>query len=285
MKKTILLSMILGLTVLACSLSTAVPTETVGVETLVAATMQALTAAAPPPSPTPSGVTVSSNGVEFLIPTGLASDASVDSTTAIEFPYITPSFGDMPLHTVFQLNNYPIQGHQFAPRILVFRAAEYAQYTELTASIVAALQNLQYTSGQPLPAGLPDGVFTAQAAPVSFQNGKGIRYLAQFDQSPLPINNREMFYYFHGLTGDGQFYIQAILPLNSPLLVADEKPTSITPPDGVQFDWTTIQNGYEALPAYLEAVTQKLDTAQPDSFIPTLSMLDALIQSMTVTAP
>jgi hypothetical protein len=155
----------------------------------------------------------------------------------------------------------------------------------LTASIVAALQNLQYTSGQPLPAGLPDGVFTAQAQPIQFQNGRGLRYLTQFDQSPLPVNNREMFYYFHGLTSDGQFYIQAILPLHSSLLVADEEPTSITPPDGVQFDWTDIMNGYDAMPAYLEAVTRKLDAADSNSFSPTLPMLDALIQSIAVIVP
>jgi hypothetical protein len=168
---------------------------------------------------------------------------------------------------------------------MVFRAAEYAQYTELTASIIAALQNLQYSAGQPLPESLPNGVFIAQAQPIQFQNGKGLRYLTQFDQSPLPVNNREMFYYFHGLTSDGQFYIQAILPLHSPLLVADEEPTSITPPDGVQFDWTDIMNGYDAIPAYLEAVTRKLSAAEPNSFTPTLPMLDALIQSITVVAP
>ncbi|MBI5295503.1 MAG: hypothetical protein HY869_08500 [Chloroflexi bacterium] len=285
MKKTLLLSMILGLTVLACGVSTAVPTETIGVETLVAGTMQALTAAAPPPTPTPSGVPVSSDGVTFVIPTGLAVSANVRSTSAVEFPYINPSFGDMPQHTVFDLDNYAVQGTQFKPQIMVFRAAEYAQYTELTASIIAALQNLQYSAGQPLPESLPNGVFVAQAQPIQFQNGKGLRYLTQFDQSPLPVNNREMFYYFHGLTSDGQFYIQAILPLHSPLLVADEEPTSITPPDGVQFDWTDILNGYDAMPAYLEAVTRKLSAADPNSFTPTLPMLDALIQSINVIAP
>lgn len=285
MKKTLLLSMILGLTVLACGVSTAVPTETIGVETLVAGTMQALTAAAPPPTATPSGVPVSSNGITFVIPTGLAVSASANSTSAVELPYINPSFGDMPQHTVFDLDNYAVQGTQFKPQIMVFRAAEYAQYTELTASIIAALQNLQYSAGQPLPESLPNGVFVAQAQPIQFQNGKGLRYLTQFDQSPLPVNNREMFYYFHGLTNDGQFYVQAILPLHSSLLVADEEPTSITPPDGVQFDWTDIRNGYDAMPAYLEAVSQKLSAADPNSFTPTLPMLDALIQSINFIAP
>ena len=288
MIKTLLLTALLGLTVLACGISvptTIVQSDQNRIETMVAGTTQALTAAAPPSTPTPSGVPVSASGVTFHIPDGLASGADVSSVTDVELPYINPSFGNMPQHTVFILNNYAVQGAQYEPQVMVFRAAEYAQYTELTASIVAALQNLQYSAGQPLPESLPNGVFIAQAQPIQFQNGKGLRYLTQFDQSPLPVNNREMFYYFHGLTSDGQFYIQAILPLHSSLLVADEEPTSITPPDGVQFDWTDIMNGYDAMPAYLEAVTQKLSAADPNSFTPTLSMLDALIQSINFIAP
>ena len=288
MKKVLPPLIVLILATLACGIgapATVAPSDPHSVETLVAGTMQALTAAAPPPTATPSGAPVSSNGITFVIPTGLAVSASANSTSAVELPYINPSFGDMPQHTVFDLDNYAVQGTQYQPQVMVFRAAEYAQYTELTASIIAALQNLQYSAGQPLPESLPNGVFIAQAQPIQFQNGKGLRYLTQFDQSPLPVNNREMFYYFHGLTSDGQFYVQAILPLHSSLLVADEEPTSITPPDGVQFDWTDIMNGYDAMPAYLEAVTQKLSAADPNSFTPTLSMLDALIQSINVIAP
>ncbi len=288
MKKVLPSLIVLILATLACGIgapATVVPSDPHSVETLVAGTMQALTAAAPPPTSTPSGAPVSSNGITFVIPTGLAVSASANSTSAVELPYINPSFGDMPQHTVFDLDNYAVQGTQYQPQVMVFRAAEYAQYTELTASIIAALQNLQYSAGQPLPESLPNGVFVAQAQPIQFQNGKGLRYLTQFDQSPLPVNNREMFYYFHGLTSDGQFYVQAILPLHSSLLVADEEPTSITPPDGVQFDWTDIMNGYDAMPAYLEAVTRKLSAADPNSFTPTLSMLDALIQSINVIAP
>jgi hypothetical protein len=288
MKKILPLLIVLMLAVLACGIgvpATVATSDPHSVETLVAGTMQALTAAAPASTPTPSGVPVSSGGISFVIPNGMAGDASVTSNTDVELPYINPSFGEMPRHTVFALDNYAVQGTQFEPQIMVFRAAEYAQYTELTASIIAALQNLQYSAGQPLPESLPDGVFTAQAQPIQFQNGRGLRYLTQFDQSPLPVNNREMFYYFHGLTSDGQFYIQAILPLHSPLLVADEEPTSITPSDGVQFDWTDIMNGYDAMPAYLEAVAQKLSAADANSFTPTLPMLDDLIQSITVVTP
>lgn len=288
MKKSLLLTILMGLAVLACGISAptaTVPTESVSVETLVAGTMQALTAAAPQPTSTPSGVSVSSNGAAFVIPGGLASDASISSTTEVELPYIYPSNGEMPLHTVFHLNNYPIQGHRLEPEIMVFRAAEYAQYTEKTAQIISNLQNLQYTAGQPVPETLKNGIFQGQVQTIRFQNGKGVRYLVQFDDAPLPANNRAIYYYFHGLTDDGQFYIQAFLPINAPFLVADDQPTSITPADGVQFDWTDFNNGFENFSAYREAINQKLGAADPTLFTPSLTDLDALIQSILVNAP
>lgn len=286
MKKSILLILILGLATLACSFSgvtATAPTESIGVETLVAGTMQALTAAAPPPTATPNGIPVSSNGATFLIPNGLAGNASATSSTEVELPYIYPSFGEMPLHTVFHLDQYPIQGHRLEPEIMIFRAAEYAQYTEKTAQIIADLKNLQYSPGQPLPENLQDGVFQGQVQPIQFQNGKGIRYLVQFDQAPLPANNAAIYYYFHGLTDDGLFYIQAFLPIHASFLVADDQPTSITPPDGVQFDWTDFNQGFENFSVYREAINRKLDTAEPGMFTPSLADLDALIRSIRVS--
>jgi hypothetical protein len=95
MKKSILLILILGLATLACSFSGATataPTESIGVETQVAGTMQALTAAAPPPTATPNGIPVSSNEATFLIPNGLAGNASAASSTEVNFPtFILPS--------------------------------------------------------------------------------------------------------------------------------------------------------------------------------------------------
>lgn len=232
-------------------------------------------------APGQTSVPSSSNGVTFQIPTGLASDATVSTTTDVELPYINPSAGDMPLHTVFHLNNYIIQGHRIESELLVFRASEYAQYTEKTAQIIASLQNLQYTPGQPLPQNLKDGVYQVQIQPLQFQNGKGLRYLVQFDQAPLPANNKAIYYYFHGLTNDGQFYVQVFLPIHVSFLVEDDQPTSIAPADGVQFDWANL----DSFPAYAEAINQKLNAAGPDSFSPSLTTLDALIQSLMIVTP
>ena len=39
-------------------------------------------------------------------------------------------------------------------------------------------------------------------------------------------DNRELFYYFHGITNDGNYYVQVILPVQAPFLAPDENPNS-----------------------------------------------------------
>jgi len=271
---------------LACGLTAPAtqPGTQTGVETAVVQTLQALTASAPiEPAVTqaggqltPDGEFVTSGGISFLMPNGMASGAAAIGTTEVEFPYINPSNGDMPLHTKFTLNNYPLQGTMFQPQVMVFKASEYAQYSEFTADIITSLQTMQYADGQPLPEGLPDGpMFNARIHALNFQNGKGIRYLTQFDQSVMPANNQEMFYYFHGLTQDGQYYVQAILPIQAPFLAADGNPNSPLPADGVPFTMDDFEG-------YGLAVTEKLNAADPFSFTPYLDNLDAMMESLLI---
>jgi hypothetical protein len=87
-----------------------------------------------------------------------------------------------------------------------------------------------------------------------------------------------MFYTFQGLSQDGKHYIAVTLPVNAAFLPADGSQNSPTPADGVPMDW----NKFENFPIYLDAVTQKIKSADPNSFNPTLSKLDELIQSIVI---
>ena len=49
---------------------------------------------------------------------------------------------------------------------------------------------------------------------LDFKNGQGLRYLTEFDQGIIPINNYELIYTYQGLTGDGKYYVAAVLPVN-----------------------------------------------------------------------
>ena len=275
--------------ILACSIASApvtAPTQQ-NFATIVAGTIRAITAAAPTNSlqatsmirlgitatPATQGASVSYNQVSFIIPHGLANGTTNTITTGIEFPYINPSAGDMPQHIKIVLDGYPIPGTSLDPQITVFKSSEYAQYADLTQQTISALQNLQYAQGQPLPGGLPSGQFDAQGQAVNFADGHGIRYLTQFDESPLPVNNHELIYYFHGLTNDSQYYVQAILPLQASFLALDENPNSPLPANGIPF---------HADPSYFNTIAQQLNTTPPNQFSPSLTSLDALVQSITV---
>lgn len=253
------------------------------VETIVAATVSVLTASAPPTMEatqesgqlTPDGTPVNTAEISFLIPNGIANDATSVTNTEVEYPYVNPSNGAMPQHVKLTLNLYALNGTQFEPHIMIFRSAEYAQYTENTASIISEMQALQYTDGQPLPEKLGND-FIAQIHAVNFKNGHGVRYLTQVFMNFQAVNNTELHYYYQGMTDDGQYYVQAILPINTPFLAANGDPNGSLPTDGIPF------NG-DDFSGYLNTVAQKLNSTDTFSFTPYLEHLDAMIESMQVT--
>ena len=263
--------------ILACGGT--VPAATPNVDSIVTQTLQALTAAPPvetsqPEQLTPDGTQVDTAEVTFLIPNGVANDATSVTSTEMELPYITPGFGDMPSHIKLTLNLYAISGTRLEPEILIFRAIEYAGYSELTGMMMEELRSLQYVDGQPLPEHL-ESDFSAQVHGVNFQNGHGVRYLTQIMTNFMPVNNRDLFYYYMGMTNDGNYYVQAILPINTAYLPADDSPTSPLPADGIPFNM-------DDFPGYLDAVAQKLNSTDTFDFNPYLDALDEMISSMQV---
>jgi hypothetical protein len=260
--------------IIACGVLPTAAAPTAGVSTIVAATLQAMTPPVQTSPAAPAGLSVTYSNVSLVLPPGLASGTTNSTTTDVEFPYVNPSGGPMPQHTKIILNGYPLQGTMFEPQITVYRATEYAQYGPLTQNIVSALQGLQYSPGQPLPKGLLAGVLDAKTQALDFANGHGLRFLTQFDQAPLPVNNHELFYYFQGLTTDGSDYVQVILPLQAPFLAPDDNPASALPPGGVPFDMNGLQ-------IYFDAVAENLNATAPEQFTPSLAALDALVQSIS----
>lgn len=255
--------------VVASPTSTRGPTPTPIEPTNTSAPQATDTATAAP------GTQASYGNVSFTIPGGLGSGTVNTTTTEVELPYTNPSNGEMPQHIKMVLNGYPILGSSLQPQIMVFPAADYAQYGPLTGQVVSALQDMQFMDGQPLPAGFPDGPFSAHVGALPFASGRGIRYLTQFDQAPLPVNNQELIYYFHGLTSDGKNYVQIILPVQAAFLAPDNNPASTLPEGGIPFDMNNLD-------PYFQAISDKLNATPPGGFTPSLDTLDALVQSVTV---
>jgi hypothetical protein len=279
------------MTSLACSISTITPitpTPADQVGTIVAATMQALTAAPSPSVSTPnqaSGIPVSYEDVSFVIRNGLASAANPEKMTAVETNSGAP-WEIAPTHLRFTLTGYPLQGKFFEPQIFVYPADAYAQVNPAAGEQIERLKKA--AAGSPLlKETLPNVPFfnaahliAARIQLLNFQNGSGVRELTQYDQYPAPINNHELFYHFEGLTSDNQYYIIAVLPVTAPMLAEDEKPESPVPAGGVPIQTDVGPNN-----TYYFLVTEKLNSQAPDTFTPSITMLDALIQSILVKTP
>jgi hypothetical protein len=225
---------------------------------------------------------VSYQGISFAIPLELSASASPSTSTDVEFPYIYPGGDPMPEHVVFRFMNYPVHVPLEA-RIMVFKASEYASYSEILQAAVSALSAGQgQDTLQPLPDALVQGEFYAQSKPIAFKNGHGVRYLTQVLTDVGPINNEGLFYYYQGISTDGAYFVSAIFPVNADFLPANGLQDTATPPDGVPFDWQASNLDY---PAYLEAVTQKLNDTSAESYTPSLLTLDRLIESIQVSNP
>ena len=281
----------------AGTIATPTPTQLVdGVGTIVAATMQAYTLAPTESVSTPAsteavteaatqagGTSVSYEGVSFVIPNGMAANANTEKITAVESNSGAP-WEIAPTHLRFTLTEYPLQGKFHEPRIFVYPAEEYAQSNPNAAEQINRLKNI-LAGATPLQETLPTVPSFNAAAQIAanikiipFQNGNGVRSLTQYAQYAAPINNRELFYHFQGLTTDGRYYIIAILPVTAPILPEDEKPEATIPEGGVP-----IPTDVGANDVYYFSVTEKLNSLSSNAFTPSLDALDALIQSILVS--
>jgi hypothetical protein len=277
----------------ACSLPTGMPTTPTQVDqvgTIVATTMQALTAtpsqsvSTPIPNQT-GGIPVSYENVSFVIPGGVASGANTEKMVSVDTNSGAP-WEIAPTHLRFTLTGYQLQGKFFESQIYVYPADEYAQVNSVASEQIERLKKA--LSGAPLlKETLPNVPFfnaahiiAANIKLINFQNGSGVRELTQYDQYPAPINNHELFYHFEGLTSDTKYYIIAVLPITAPILAEDEKPESSLPAGGIPIPTDVGPND-----VYYFSVTEKLNSMTPDSFSPSMTLLDALIQSILVKNP
>lgn len=299
-KRTLLVIFGVVLGTWGCSFSAGIiptPTQTLvnEVGTVVAATMQAYTASpaeaistqvvTSPAATQEAGNPISSGGVSFVIPGGLAGGANAEMMTAVDSNSGAP-WDIAPTHLRFTLTGYPLQGKFHEPRLFVYPADEYAQGNPNAAEQIERIKKI-LAGGTPLQETLPTVPFfnaafqiAANIKVIAFQNGGGIRVLTQYAQYAAPINNRELFYQFQGLSGDGKYYLIAILPVNASILPEDEKPDAAIPEGGVPIPTAVGPNS-----VYYFSVTEKLNSLSADAFTPSLNVLDAFIQSILLANP
>lgn len=263
-------------TILACSL----------INTPVTQTSPALPVA---PSQAQSGIPFFASPIRLIIPDGLAASASVEMIDVATDQSAAP-WDIAPAHIQLTLRDYPSNGSFHVPQIFVYPTQEYAAANPAAAESIKSLQAILAKpdaaySNDALPhvpffnAGQ---VFASQEKVIQFKNGSGLRIVTQYAQDISPINNSGLFYLFEGLSGDGKYYIVAVLPLNLPFLPADNNPNSATPAGGIAFP----QNGAPgaSFESYYKSITDLINNTASDQFKPSLTQLDELIQSINFTA-
>ncbi|MCL4561876.1 MAG: hypothetical protein M1281_14865 [Chloroflexi bacterium] len=262
----------------ATSLPTAQPTAVTLPAELPTVTQPPIATPAAQPTQTPPQATEPPSGTSGEITldlSGVAQDQTVETIAAVAESAGGPNWEAMPQYRRVTLQGYPVTSHLMKPQIFVYPVAELAGYNKTAGQIAIDLQALLQTkqAGNQIPI-LPlfnaQQVMHAQVQYLDFKNGKGVRFLTQYDQAFLPINNYELVYTYQGLTSDGKYYIAAILPVTHPEL-----------PDTQQ---VSAQQAAELndFPTYLTKTVTWLDQQAVGSFNPDLAKLDDMVQSIDV---
>lgn len=274
MHKKQILFIFIVFVLIACS-PTVPATEQPSVETIVAGTLEALTASAPIPTEV-NGTPFTDDNISFVIPTGIATSVTEEVVQAVPPSEGTPWWGVYPEHHKYNLQGYVITDGYRNIEVFLYPIDEYAAMNEDVATRIETLKSLIANPNQPLPERLPflptfnaSSYFHSNFGTVNFQNGSGIRYITGFSQVPVPILNSVMMYTFQGITNDGLYYVSTTFAVNIGFLVGQQAPT----------DWPDVA----ILQNQIDTVTQQLNNSKPEAFTPSLLVLDSLVQSINVT--
>lgn len=214
-------------------------------------------------------------GVSFSFGDAVAQGAQGQLIAAVPADPNGPFWDAAPEHVEFTFSSYVLTDTFHQPRIIVYPIADFLSMSPPASQVITGLQQLLTTQPLSVTDNLPflplfNAAQQLHAAVkyVQFQGGVGVRYLTQFNQYAAPVNNHDLFYTFQGVTLDGKYYVAAILPVNNPILPADNS----QPPQGTP----------EEITKYYIDMAQKLTEQAPSTFTPDLGALDALVSSIAI---
>jgi hypothetical protein len=243
---------------------------------------------APTEPPAPLGNTITQDGITMTIPDCLVLSTSVTREAAL-LPEENPGPGDIwPAHRAIRFSGYPLSGTFFEPLVRIFPLESYPVVDTIPASQISELNQLLID--QPfvvdhtipfLPIFHAGQAFRLKIDYLSFLNGQGVRFLTEYAQYMVPMNNHDLFYTFQGMTADGRYWISAIFPINNAVLPSSADDT-IVPPGGLAIpDWNspTFDTDFAA---YYDQLGMILNGLPDESFTPSITCLDAFVQSLQV---
>ncbi len=181
-------------------------------------------------------------------------------------------------HVRFTFNNWILADAYHEATIRIFPIEEYKAINNLMADRLTAL-NEAIDSQDPNHEGIivaeffnAAQFFLSKVEFIEFQSGQGVRYITMYGQAAFPIGWPHMFYTFQGITADGKYYVSMVLPVNH---------TSLPHPDLVTLDNAFFDNFMD----YSATTQDQLNGEPPESFTPSLILLDELGESLLVESP
>lgn len=227
----------------------------------------------------PAGLTaMTSFSVEFCYPPSLATGVAQSMIPEVQPSPDAAPWQYNPDTIELTLQGYPVYNQYHNPVIHIYPVADYIA---LDPNISTTLTNLQalLASQDPNPSAVPflptfnaAQMMHAQVSYFTFRNGSGVRFITQYGQAALPINNPSAIYAFMGLTDDGQYFISATYGVNHPSFVND---SMAEPAEG----WEAFTNNYQT---YIAAVEAALAAEPANAFTPDLTLLDAMMASFLI---
>ncbi len=228
--------------------------------------------------------TVTFDGVSFMYEAALGENVNILQVAGDPMADAGPGFSDA-AKTQFTFYDFgePMDSLFDTGGMRVYTIADLAQYDFLQAQ-VDQLQNLlakrpdltEYESaisGEEsktlpyVPVVTHGQNLTARGAYVETDAVRGVAYVTAFRAAQEPFLPTDFLYTFQGISTDGQWYVNVTFPLYTDLF-----PETLAGFDIEQFNaqW----------PEYLAESLATLNDATPDDFAPSLSAVDALIQSV-----
>jgi hypothetical protein len=224
--------------------------------------------------------TVAFDGVGFTMDSSFGDNVEIESYAGDPVADAVPAFSDAPY---FQFLMY---ADPSAPRsmfdsgaVRVYRTSDLAQYSFLQTvvdelnSLIANQSDLSAymvpESKLPfLPIATHGQIIRARAHYVETENVSGVAYIAINQAAAEPFLSNTPIYTFQGISADGDYYVSAVFPVITDVFPAE------TPSD---FNMETFAAN---APAYYAESIAMLNDAAPESFAPSLTTIDALVQSL-----
>ncbi len=169
--------------------------------------------------------------------------------------------------------------------VIVYPVEAYREEVPFGDDIIDGLQAaIEDQSNSYFPVLMAHILLRAQTQHVRFQNGAGIRAVVISGQDLFFANNESLQYEFHGLTDDGQYYIQVMFPIAAPMLLSTYDPAENTNEDAIPVPELPEDDGQAAIVIneYNEEAERQLDALAGSSFAPDIESLDALVDSLLV---